>query len=135
MGFTWFTAGRLMAKIGRNDPCPCGSGKKFKKCCLGKKPREQIVMLGSPGPRRGVHYDKDKMEFMGLTTDGRLIKPEVTFSQTHYTGQSGKEKVITRIQDKVIPNEGDLLKYLSSSFDLVIAVDTNTKLIAGETEL
>lgn len=22
---------------GRNDPCPCGSGKKFKKCCLGKE--------------------------------------------------------------------------------------------------
>jgi uncharacterized protein len=21
-------------KIGRNDPCPCGSGKKFKKCCM-----------------------------------------------------------------------------------------------------
>ena len=24
---------RTNAKIGRNDPCPCGSGKKFKKCC------------------------------------------------------------------------------------------------------
>ena len=24
------------AKIGRNEPCPCGSGKKFKKCCLGR---------------------------------------------------------------------------------------------------
>lgn len=23
-------------KIGRNDPCPCGSGKKYKKCCLEK---------------------------------------------------------------------------------------------------
>ncbi|RKZ25637.1 hypothetical protein DRQ29_06015, partial [bacterium] len=23
-------------KIGRNDPCPCGSGKKYKNCC-GKK--------------------------------------------------------------------------------------------------
>ena len=23
-------------KIGRNDPCPCGSGKKFKKCCMNK---------------------------------------------------------------------------------------------------
>ena len=22
-------------KIGRNDPCPCGSGKKYKKCCGG----------------------------------------------------------------------------------------------------
>ncbi|HAO21754.1 MAG: hypothetical protein BWK80_28225 [Desulfobacteraceae bacterium IS3] len=26
-------------KIGRNDPCPCGSGKKYKKCCLMKKQR------------------------------------------------------------------------------------------------
>src|SRR5437867_4481641 len=23
-------------KVGRNDPCPCGSGKKYKKCCLEK---------------------------------------------------------------------------------------------------
>jgi uncharacterized protein len=24
---------RTSTKVGRNDPCPCGSGKKFKKCC------------------------------------------------------------------------------------------------------
>jgi SEC-C motif-containing protein len=24
---------RTADKVGRNDPCPCGSGKKFKKCC------------------------------------------------------------------------------------------------------
>ena len=24
---------RMVPKVGRNDPCPCGSGKKFKKCC------------------------------------------------------------------------------------------------------
>jgi preprotein translocase subunit SecA len=24
---------REMPKVGRNDPCPCGSGKKFKSCC------------------------------------------------------------------------------------------------------
>jgi uncharacterized protein YchJ len=23
-----------LPKVGRNDPCPCGSGKKYKKCCL-----------------------------------------------------------------------------------------------------
>ena len=23
-------------KVGRNDPCPCGSGKKYKNCCLDK---------------------------------------------------------------------------------------------------
>lgn len=27
------TVRREAPKIGRNDPCPCGSGKKFKKCC------------------------------------------------------------------------------------------------------
>lgn len=29
-------------KIGRNDPCPCGSGKKYKKCCLGKNEDNEI---------------------------------------------------------------------------------------------
>jgi SEC-C motif domain protein len=26
-------APRSVANVGRNDPCPCGSGKKYKKCC------------------------------------------------------------------------------------------------------
>ncbi|MCK4231873.1 SEC-C domain-containing protein [candidate division WOR-3 bacterium] len=24
---------KVKKKVGRNDPCPCGSGKKYKKCC------------------------------------------------------------------------------------------------------
>lgn len=24
---------RIVPKLGRNDPCPCGSGKKYKQCC------------------------------------------------------------------------------------------------------
>ncbi len=34
-----------MAKIGRNQPCPCGSGKKYKHCCL---PMEQAGGVTSP---------------------------------------------------------------------------------------
>jgi len=26
----------MLEKVGRNDPCPCGSGLKYKKCCLPK---------------------------------------------------------------------------------------------------
>ncbi|MFS8563433.1 MAG: SEC-C domain-containing protein [Rhabdochlamydiaceae bacterium] len=33
-----------MSKPGRNDPCPCGSGKKFKKCCESKTTKS---LLGS----------------------------------------------------------------------------------------
>ena len=29
-------------KITRNEPCPCGSGKKYKKCCLGQDKVERI---------------------------------------------------------------------------------------------
>jgi uncharacterized protein len=28
-----FQSSQASSKVGRNDPCPCGSGKKFKKCC------------------------------------------------------------------------------------------------------
>lgn len=31
-------------KVGRNDSCPCGSGKKFKKCCLNEAPRPITVV-------------------------------------------------------------------------------------------
>ena len=30
------TVTRQTQKIGRNDPCPCGSGKKYKKCCINR---------------------------------------------------------------------------------------------------
>jgi preprotein translocase subunit SecA len=30
------TVKRQVPKVGRNDPCPCGSGQKFKKCCMNK---------------------------------------------------------------------------------------------------
>jgi len=45
-------------KVGRNDSCPCGSGKKFKKCCSGKPAvgadpcgayDDETVLCGAPG--------------------------------------------------------------------------------------
>ena len=50
-------------KVGRNDPCPCGSGKKYKKCCLGKDKaasgtRTAVVPppASSAGPPRPVPF-------------------------------------------------------------------------------
>ena len=33
----WESAAGARPRVGRNDPCPCGSGKKFKHCCGGRK--------------------------------------------------------------------------------------------------
>ena len=32
-GSTTSSPRKVGEKVGRNDPCPCGSGKKYKKCC------------------------------------------------------------------------------------------------------
>ncbi len=32
---------------GRNEPCPCGSGKKYKHCCAGKEARSKQTMWAS----------------------------------------------------------------------------------------
>lgn len=40
----------MIRDTGRNDPCPCGSGKKFKKCCLGR-PIGATVELEKNGER------------------------------------------------------------------------------------
>jgi hypothetical protein len=35
---TWASMGKRSTRIGRNDMCPCGSGKKYKKCCENRVP-------------------------------------------------------------------------------------------------
>jgi hypothetical protein len=48
----------LLSKIGRNDPCPCGSGKKYKKCCYKadqlSSSKDEIVRIGPGWVRQNV---------------------------------------------------------------------------------
>ncbi len=41
-----------MGKIGRNAPCPCGSGKKYKRCCL--PPQEGTPATAPPAPPQPI---------------------------------------------------------------------------------
>jgi hypothetical protein len=47
-----------MEKVGRNDPCPCGSGKKFKKCCEEKVKHKKFDAQVLPKGQRIVATDK-----------------------------------------------------------------------------
>lgn len=40
-----------MATTGRNQPCPCGSGKKYKQCCM-EKDEAKALALAKPAPTR-----------------------------------------------------------------------------------
>ncbi|MGH6884659.1 MAG: YecA family protein, partial [Geminicoccales bacterium] len=52
---------RPAAKVGRNAACPCGSGRKYKKCCL---PREQARQTGRAIPSRLHDVDQRLIEQM-----------------------------------------------------------------------
>ena len=61
-------------KIGRNDPCPCGSGKKYKKCCLvNKEEREAEAKRRSDLEwndwfAKDVQVGKDNLAAIGEST-------------------------------------------------------------------
>ena len=54
-----------MPRIGRNDPCPCGSGKKYKHCCLDK----DRVAEFAPAVRQRVALQAQKANRVALRKD------------------------------------------------------------------
>lgn len=46
-------------KAGRNDHCPCGSGKKYKKCCLEKDEAGVRVQAGTPPSPQSAHSQRE----------------------------------------------------------------------------
>ena len=59
-------------KVGRNDPCPCGSGIKYKKCCLGK----DLQVNRDPGVMYAQRYKirlKEEADIEGIRKAGQLV--------------------------------------------------------------
>jgi hypothetical protein len=64
--------------VGRNDPCPCGSGKKFKKCCLGKAEVSGID-AALQAPRDTLQFFDDTSEGDDVFEDGDVFEDEGLF--------------------------------------------------------
>jgi tetratricopeptide (TPR) repeat protein len=70
-----------MAKPGRNDPCPCGSGQKYKRCCLTKDQEVESAALKAAAEARAAEAVQDERDFYGaddeeedeLTRDSNAI--------------------------------------------------------------
>jgi tetratricopeptide (TPR) repeat protein len=82
-----------MAKTGRNDPCPCGSGKKYKQCCLARDEaaaatarvaqpvaaparRPKFVNLFQQGDRGVDELTEASNAVVGLVRAGKLDEAE-----------------------------------------------------------
>ncbi len=76
-----------MGKIGRNDPCPCGSGKKYKKCCMDKDEQNFARPRASNQGRGHWWFEKvnemstadiiDKLASLGIHHDEKAFLKDV----------------------------------------------------------
>ncbi|MCD7949249.1 MAG: DUF1186 domain-containing protein [Erysipelotrichaceae bacterium] len=106
--------------VGRNDPCPCGSGKKYKKCCMRKDqieddPEKQVMLLNYPRCHNGDDEDRiyldDYFDKESIEIDKLLYLALMDRSRYYYicgtTPIKGKEKPRKR-------------NYLLQAFDLYV---------------
>ena len=79
-----------MKKVRRNDPCPCGSGQKFKKCCLHKQSSNQSISWTDDD---GIH----------LVSPGSAPSPE---QLKQMTKQYQKRILNSPVWDEMVRNYG-----------------------------
>jgi len=91
--------------VGRNDPCPCGSGKKYKKCCSGKNE----VFLD-----KQVDQDLNRI----LYNSFEVISKQVAFDEFETYTNSWKEEVGTLWDMKSIEEAVSAYYILISRSDL-----------------
>lgn len=115
-----------MTNIGRNEDCPCGSGKKYKNCCLNKQPRENAIVWEMDEPTKINSFEISNNGEIKLIDDNGEVIPKNIFQQTSYKRKNDKpNKVLNQIplgESKYGIEINEL-----SKFDIIFAVDTNTK--------
>lgn len=113
-----------MSKLKSQKLCPCGSGKKYKRCCWIKKPRQEYIYATTAGEVSQISLTYDPQ------TDGFMFETPMVgmFNQTSYTRHADKKPKIlnqTPIRDQELFFSPD--KTLIDEFDMLFAIDTNTK--------
>lgn len=81
-------------KVGRNDPCPCGSGKKYKKCCLEK---DEEIALYSNEPKEDEWEPEDELDDENCDEDSyiqELDEESVLDDETEFSEISDEESAL-----------------------------------------
>ena len=85
-----------MTSSGRNDPCPCGSGKKHKKCCLGRTTTKPAPAGPSVLQRQNPHRAKRSV------IEGAPDSPETLFLQSRLAYQAGRYEAAAGLISRAI---------------------------------
>jgi len=85
-------------KIGRNDPCPCGSGLKYKKCCMGKETLPPLDQAERYQKEHGILLKKDK-DVEGIRRAGLVALGCLDLVEKHLKPGMATEEINTLVHD------------------------------------
>ncbi len=91
-------------KIGRNAPCPCGSGLKYKKCCLGKEQDPTYDKLKEQYYRRHKIRLKGPKDIEGLKQAGRIAIATLNLVEKHIRPGMATEEINTLVHEFTLSN-------------------------------
>lgn len=117
-------------KIGRNDPCPCGSGLKFKKCCLKK---EQDV----DNYVRDLYYKKHKIriksdiDIQGIRRAGQLVLKTLDLVEQEIKPGITTEHINTLVHDFTLQNGAVPAPLNYNGFPKSVCVSVNEVICHG----
>jgi methionyl aminopeptidase len=117
-------------KVGRNDPCPCGSGVKYKKCCLGK----DLQVNRDPGAMYAQRYKirlKEEADIEGIRKAGQLVLN--TFEQIEDKIRPGikTDEINTIVHQFTLKNGGQPAPLKYRGFPKSVCVSINEEVCHG----
>jgi len=117
-------------KVGRNDPCPCGSGIKYKKCCLEK----DIQVNREPGALYAQRYKirlKEEADIEGIRKAGQLVMD--TFEQIEDKIRPGikTDEINTIVHEFTIKNGAQPAPLNYRGFPKSVCVSINEEVCHG----
>ena len=90
-------------KVGRNTPCPCGSGLKYKKCCLGKNGEFAPDLSETYQRKYGIRLKK-KFEIEGIRKAGQLVLETLNLVESKIAPGVITDEINTLVHEYTLKN-------------------------------
>lgn len=117
-------------KVGRNDPCPCGSGLKYKKCCLGKSSQENTNLKEIYFKRYRIRL-KEKRDIEGIKEAGRVALATLDLIEAEIEPGMTTDKINTLVHEFTTKNNATSAPLNYRGFPKSVCVSINEVICHG----
>jgi methionyl aminopeptidase len=117
-------------KVGRNDPCPCGSGMKYKRCCLGK----EVFETRDPGALYAQRYKiqlKNDRDVEAIRKAGRLVMETLDLVESKIRPGLKTDAINTIVHEFTIKNGAQPAPLNYRGFPKSVCVSVNEEVCHG----